>query len=390
MKPVLITIILAQFLCTSLWFAGNAVIVDIAAALNTNPAFLANQTSFIQGGFIMGTLLFAVFSISDRYSPSKVFFWSAIVAALFNIGICIKDISAEAILMLRFFTGFFLAGIYPVGMKIAADYFETGLGKSLGFLVGALVLGTAFPHFLRNYSSSFPYQYVIIATSGFSIIGGTCILLFVPDGPYRKGTSSIRFNAFIESFKIQEFRTAAFGYFGHMWELYSFWAFVPIMIAMHNRLHPIASLNIAFWSFIIIAAGSLACIAGGFLAEIIGTKKMATIALFISCACCMVSPLILTTSYTSIFIGFLLLWSLSVIADSPLFSTLVAKNAPASNRGSSITIVNSIGFAITIISIQSIQLLSSTIGEQYIYTLLAIGPILGLRELIKNKSNKKE
>ena len=152
MKPsklILPVIVISQFCCTSLWFAGNGVINDLVLNFSLNESALGHLTSAVQFGFIIGTLTFAILTISDRFSPSKVFLISAFLGALFNLGILWESNSLITLLLLRFFTGFFLAGIYPVGMKIATDYFKNGLGKSLGFLVGALVIGTAFPHLLN-------------------------------------------------------------------------------------------------------------------------------------------------------------------------------------------------------------------------------------------------
>lgn len=174
MKRILPIIVSAQFLCTSLWFAGNAINADMARELSLDQHFLAHLTSAIQFGFIIGTLVFAIFTISNRFSPSVVFFVSAILGGLFNLGICLHPISASQILLFRFLTGFFLAGIYPVGMKIASDYFQSGLSKSLGFLVGALVLGTAFPHLLKNPKPRISLEicvvcnYLLISYWGFS------------------------------------------------------------------------------------------------------------------------------------------------------------------------------------------------------------------------------
>lgn len=383
MKRILPIIVIAQFFCTSLWFAGNSIITEIANELHLQQSFLGHITSAIQFGFIAGTLLFAIFTISDRFSPSKVFFASAILAALFNLGISLENINATQILIFRFLTGFFLAGIYPVGMKIAADYFEKGLGKSLGFLVGALVLGTAFPHLLKSLIVGFPWKYILYTTSLLSFIGGLAILLFVPDGPFRKASQKVKFTEFLNGFKDSKFRSVAIGYFGHMWELYTFWAFVPVMLAAYNSRFPTANLNIAMLSFFIIASGSLACVFSGILSQYFSTQKIATISLAISGICCLVSPIFLFSNATYLFIIFLFVWGLAVIADSPLFSTLVAQNAPAASKGTSLTIVNSIGFAITIISIQCINLFSNIVDNQYIYTLLAIGPILGIYTLLK-------
>ena len=238
MKRILPIIVIAQFFCTSLWFAGNAVIAEIAATFHLDQHFLAHLTSAIQFGFITGTLVFAIFTIADRFSPSLVFFVCALLAGLFNLGITLQHIDATEILLFRFFTGFFLAGFYPVGMKIAADYYQTGLGKSLGFLVGALVLGTAFPHLLKNLTIGFPWQYILYGTSMLSLIGGLIMYIWVPDGPYRKPALAIRVTAFLQGFQLPDFRSFACGYFGHMWELYTFWAFVPIMLSNYQHHYP--------------------------------------------------------------------------------------------------------------------------------------------------------
>jgi len=355
MRFILPIIVIAQFFCTSVWFASNSIISDIAKELNLAPDFLAHLTSVIQFGFISGTLVFAIFTISDRFSPSMVFFGSAVLAGLFNLGISIPGIGAAELLVLRFLTGFFLAGIYPVGMKIAADYFREGLGRSLGFLVGALVLGKAFPHLLNNLVQGFPWRYVVYITSALAVTGGLAIFRFVPNGPYRKWSQQLKFTAFLSGFRYPKFRSVAFGYFGHMWELYTFWVFVPVMLAAYNQRYPEAGLNVSLLSFVIIGSGTLACVASGLLSQRFGAKKLATLSLFLSFICCLVSPLFLFAESSLVLILFLVFWGIVVIADSPLFSTLIAQNAASESKGTSLTIVNCIGFSITIISIQFIN-----------------------------------
>lgn len=378
MKKALFIIVLAQFLCTSLWFAGNAVLSDLVKGLETSSGFLAQLTSAVQLGFIAGTLVFAILTISDRFSPSKVFFVCALVAASCNLGLSISDGSTFNLLFFRFLTGFFLAGIYPVGMKIASDYFDKGLGKSLGFLVGALVLGTAFPHFLKSISFSFSWRYVIYITTFLALIGGSLIFFLVPDGPFRKQGQQLKWSAFFIAFRNQHFKAAAFGYFGHMWELYTFWAFVPLMLVQYQQYHKLEDLNISLFSFLIIASGSLACVLGGYLSQSFGVRKIAALALSFSGLCCALSPIIFLFTSLPVFLSFLFFWGMVVVADSPLFSTLVAQNAPQETRGTSLTIVNCIGFSITIISIQSLQFISAFILQPYNYMLLAIGPMFGL------------
>ena len=381
-KWILATIVIAQFFCTSLWFAGNAIMPDLIKNLQLAPGGLANLTSAVQFGFITGTLVFAVLTISDRFSPSRVFFASAIIAGSFNIAMVVPSIPFAGLLLLRFFTGFFLAGIYPIGMKIASDHYKQGLGKSLGFLVGALVVGTAFPHLLKSLSGGLTWRYVIYSVSALSAIGGLAMLLVVPDGPYHKPGLKLKGTSFLIGFRNVKFRAAAFGYFGHMWELYAFWAFVPVMLATYKNHYPHVKFDVSLLSFFVIACGGLACVFSGLLSQKYGAKKIAGISLCLSGLCCIVSPFFLLNPSPVALIIFLFFWGLVVIADSPLFSTLVAQAAPEHTRGTSLTIVNCIGFSITIISIQLVNILSAYLNAQYIYLVLAAGPVLGLIALL--------
>ena len=347
---------------------------------------LGHLTSAVQFGFIIGTLSFAILTIADRFSPSKVFLISALLGSLLNLGVLWESNSLISLLSFRFFTGFFLAGIYPVGMKIASDYYEQGLGKSFGFLVGALVIGTAFPHLLKDMTDTYPWTSVLMVTSSLAVSGGVLMIILVPDGPYRKPSQRTDMSAFFSVFRNREFRSVAFGYFGHMWELYAFWAFVPIMLKKYSIEHPLVLFNIPVLSFLIIGIGGLGCVLCGYIAQTAGTKRTAFIALLLSCACCLFSPLLFASDFESLFIGFLMFWGLVVISDSPLLSTLVAQNAPPELKGTALTIVSCLGFSITIISIQFITGLIELTDSNSIYTILAIGPILGLIALRgKNK-----
>ena len=389
-KRILPVIVLSQFACTSLWFAGNGIMDDLIANFNLNDYALGHMTSAVQFGFIIGTLIFALLTVADRFSPSKVFLVSAITGALFNMGMIFNGNNVYSLLLLRFLTGFFLAGIYPVGMKIAADYFKEGLGKSLGYLVGSLVLGTAFPHLLKGFSDALPWKFILITTSGLAISGGLLVYFLVPNGPFRKRSQKPDFSTIFRIFNNRDFRSAAFGYFGHMWELYAFWAFVPIILTTYARYYPGESLNIPGLSFAIIGLGGLACIMGGYLSMSLGTKKTALMALLLSGLCCILSPLMFYSESVIFMLGFLIFWGLVVIADSPLFSTLVAQNADPETKGTALTIVNCIGFAITIVSIQMMTYLQDVFDPKYLYMILAVGPFLGLLGLRDKGVNIKE
>lgn len=358
---------------------------NLIATFQLQENALGLLTSAVQFGFISGTLLFAIFTIVDRFSPSKVFFCSALLGGLFNLFLIYEHQTLFSLMILRFFTGFFLAGIYPVGMKIATDYYDKGLGKSLGFLVGALVLGTALPHLLKDIFSSFSWESVLISTSVLAIFGGFLILIFIKNGPFRKASKSLDLSVCFKVFKNNNFRKAAFGYFGHMWELYTFWAFVPVLLSTYENINPEIKFNIHILSFAIIAIGGIACVLGGYLSEKFGVKKMAFRFLLLSCLCCLISPVMFYHTNQYVFIVFLLFWGMVVIADSPLFSTLVAQNAPQKDKGTALTIVNCLGFSITIVSILVMSKLKSVTNTNFIFLILAIGPILGLIAL-KGKS----
>tara|TARA_A100000171_G_scaffold53080_1_gene76420 strand:- start:4989 stop:6161 length:1173 start_codon:yes stop_codon:yes gene_type:complete len=380
---ILWVIVFAQFCCTSLWFAGNGVLTQLSDAFQLPEQALGYLTSAVQFGFIIGTLLFAIVTIADRFSPSKVFFICSLLGASINLGMLWSGNTLPSLVLIRFLTGFFLAGIYPVGMKIAADYYKKGLGRSLGYLVGALALGTAFPHFVSSFSAEISWQWVVGITSGIAVLGGFVLNLLVPDGPYRTAATQLKLTAIPQIFQNKKFRSAAVGYFGHMWELYAFWAFVPFILSAYAQDQSM-TLNTSLWSFLVIAIGALGCILGGYISNAFGTKKVATTALLISGICCVASPFLYATP-PFIFIPFLLLWGIAVIADSPMFSTLVVHNTQPDNKGTALTIVNSIGFAVSIVSIQVVATLSETIAPQCMLVVLTLGPLFGLFFFLKNK-----
>ncbi|MBL0684459.1 MFS transporter [Aquimarina mytili] len=382
MKPkfyILPVIILSQFFCTSLWFAGNAVIDDLATQFDFGFNILGYLLSFVQFGFIIGTLTFALLTLSDRYSPSRIFMICALLGGLCNLSLLIPNITVFNLLTARFGTGFFLAGIYPVGMKIASDYYKGGLGRALGYLVGALVLGTAFPHFINEFSWSSDYTAVIVSTSFLALFGGLSMWLLVPDGPYRRPASKLQLGVVTQLFSIPHFKKAAFGYFGHMWELYAFWGFVPVILKTYANQQGI-ELQISFWSFIVIGAGAISCVLGGLISLRKGSRKVAYNSLLVSGVFCLASPLLFLLPPHA-FIVILCLWGMVVISDSPQFSTMIAAAAPPELRGTALTITNCIGFAITIISIQLLSFLNDKIDNTLLYLFLSIGPIIGLYKL---------
>lgn len=383
-KKVLTVIVMAQFAGTSLWFTGNAVLPELIQELQLSRYAVSLVTSAVMLGFISGTLVFAFFSLADRFSPVRLFFISSLLGAAANAAAVWLAADAVSLFVIRFITGFFIAGIYPVGMKIASDWFEKGLGKAMGFLLGALVLGTAFPHLLKNSDFDLPWKPVLFFTSAFALAGGLLMISVVGDGPYRKKSGGFQWNAFTEIFRSKKWRQAAFGYFGHMWELYTFWGFLPLMLALYADKNGI-TLNISLLSFLIIATGSIGSVTGGLLSQKWGSAKVASLVLFISGLCCIVSPFIYHLPLV-LFLALLFLWGLTVCPDSPQFSTLVAQYAPEHLRGTALTIYNAIGFSISTISLVVFDYVFHSkgfFGGENSFALLGLGALFGLPAMIR-------
>ncbi len=373
---VLPVIVFAQFAGTSLWFAGNGVIDDLSREFGLGPAALADLTAAVQLGFITGALAFAVFAVADRFSPRVVFLACALLGALANLGLHLAG-GLAGLILFRFLTGFFLAGIYPVGMKIAASWHRRGLGKAIGFLVGALVLGTAFPHLVRGLGESLPWRQAMAWISALAALGGATLYLCVPDGPLLGKAARFEPKALIAAFRLRDFRAAAFGYFGHMWELYAFWAFAPVWITAYVGARPGLGWSPSLASFGVIVIGAVGCVAAGLYSLRRGSARAARICLAVSGACCLLSPALFAAP-PWLFAAFLAVWGMAVIGDSAQFSALTAHAAPREWVGSALTIVTCAGFALTIASVQLAGLWAQTSPAAWLLFPLAIGPALGM------------
>ena len=374
-KRILPTIVLSQLAGTSLWFAVNAVMPDLQRDWQLPAAAVGSLTSAVQFGFIGGTLAFAALTIADRFSPRQVFLLCALAGAGCNAAGALLDRQYEALLALRFATGFFLAGIYPVGMKIAAGWYTRGLGAALGLLVGALVLGTAAPHGLRALGAHWPWQSVMWAVSAIAAAGAVLMVLLVPDSPSMPRAAHIRPQALAVIWTDRKVRASSLGYFGHMWELYAFWVLVPSIVA--TRLPPA---QVAAASFAVIGAGFFGCAVGGLLVRRFGSARIAAVQLAASGVCCVLAPLLLDAPLW-LFAAWLLVWGVTVVGDSPQFSTVTALNSPREAVGSVLTFYNCIGFAITIVSIELFTRALQHWPPAMVLPWLAIGPALGLRAL---------
>lgn len=352
---------------------------ELQQSLQLQEGALALLTSAVQLGFIAGTLVFAFLSLADRFSPRLLFLLCALLGAMANVLVLWVADSVAAVLTLRALTGFLLAGIYPVGMKIAASWYSTRLGKAIGYLVGALVLGTAFPHLLRGLGTTLPWQQVIVAISVLAALGGVLLYLLVPDGPFLGRGATFKTGNMLQAFRNKDFSAAALGYFGHMWELYTLWAFTPLILA--TAAPSLSAGQVSLYSFLVIAAGAAGCIGGGYLSQVWGSARVAFWQLLLSGLCCLLSLVVFQADMPFLLLAFMLFWGVVVAGDSPQFSALTAKTAPADLVGTALTVVVSIGFAITVLSIQATGFLLTLLPLHAVFALLFVGPALGLLAL---------
>lgn len=369
---------------TSLWFVGNVAIKQLPLTENHFNNALGNVLIAVQLGFILGTLFFAFFALADRFSPSKLFLIAALAGAICNLLLIIPHLEFKYLLASRFMVGFFLAGIYPVGMKIASDYYEKGLGNALGYLVGALVLGTALPYLIDTLGFQINATHVISITSILAATGGILVGFLIPDGPFQKRQAAFKISAVPMLFKQKAYRKATLGYLGHMWELYAFWGFLTVYLQHYKQLHS-SSFSVGFWTFCVIAIGGIACVCGGYLSQKYGNHKVALISLIVSGVCCFLS-FGFSALPTPFFLILVCIWGAFVVADSPQLSSLVAQSSPQNLRGTGLTLATCLGFSLTIISIQLLSVLAQLINIQYIYMILVLGPILGIWNLLKLKT----
>jgi MFS transporter, DHA1 family, inner membrane transport protein len=382
-RRILPVIVLSQFAGTSLWFAVNAVMPDLQQAWGLPAESVGMLTSAVQLGFVTGTLVFALLMLADRFLPSRVFLVCSVLGALLNAGTLLADGRLALLVALRFGVGFLLAGIYPVGMKIAASWYRERLGAVMGVLIGALVLGTALPHGLRAMAGDSgalaftivgyrPWQAVVIGVSLLAALGGLATALLVPVNPEAPRGARITPKALGLIWSDRRLRASTFGYFGHMWELYAFYVLVPLIVL--TRLAGVAVSAAAFWA---IAAGFGGCVVGGLLVRRFGSARVAQLQLATSAACCLAAPLMLAAPLP-LFMTWILLWGATVVGDSPQFSTLTAQNAPAAVVGSVLTFTNCIGFAISVVSIELFVRAAQAWPLAGVLPWLAIGPFLGL------------
>jgi MFS family permease len=366
----------------SLWFTGTAVLPQITAMWHSGIALGSWLTIAVQVGFAVGAITFALFNISDVFSPVPVFVFSALAASAANAAFAFTAQQPLTAILLRGATGFFLAGVYPVGMKIMAGWFERGRGLALGIMIGALTVGSAVPHGV-NSVGSIAWRGVVLLGSLQGAIGGLIVALAVRQGPFAMPKSVLDFGQVLEIVRNRPLRLANLGYLGHMWELYGFWGWVAVIFATSSGW-PRSKYEMA--SAAAIAIGAVGCIWAGAAsdklqdeaasARVAQRARVTIIAMAVSSACCVVAALVF--HHPMLLLGLSLIWGIAVIADSAQFSTIISEVSDKSYVGTALTCQVAAGFLLTAFSIRWLAAVAAHFGWPWALASMSVGPLLGI------------
>lgn len=366
----------AELLGMSLWFAASAVAPQLGIRWHLSASGIGWLTAIVQLGFVVGTATSALLNLADIVPSGRLFAYSALLGALANAALLLAPSYALALLC-RFFTGFALAGVYPPAMKMISTWFRSARGLAVGTIVGALTVGKATPYLVHAFPGAGETR-VVMTASVAAMVASLLVAVGYRDGPYPFPPRPFSWGLVATVFRERRWRLATAGYLGHMFELYSAWTWLPVFIAASmastGPARPSVASAIAFAG---IAIGGIGCVWGGRVADRRGREWLVTLAMAASGSCALVIGLAFGKALL-LLVPIALLWGFFVIADSAQFSVLVTEGVPPHAVGTALTVQTSLGFLLTMVSIQLVPPVQQIVGWRWAFAMLALGPVFGI------------
>ncbi len=373
----IILLSIAELLGMAVWFSASAVVSALSQAWSLDDAGRAWLTMSVQAGFVIGAFISALLNLSDIIPAPRLISISSFLAAVSTVLIPLLAKSLPFALILRVLTGIFLAGVYPVGMKIITTWTQKDRGLGIGLLVGALAIGSASPHLLNAFGGISDWKQVMVWAAALAAIGGLISLLFIQEGPYKKPSPKFNWKYAGEVLRQRELMLANVGYLGHMWELYAMWAWISVFLTASFKISGLGSVWASAVAFAVIGIGGVGSLIAGQLADRFGRTTVTILALVMSGVCSVLAGILFGGN--PLFLTLLcLIWGFAIVADSAQFSAAISELCRKEYTGTALTLQTSLGFLLTLVTIRLTPTLEGYFGWKWAFAFLAIGPLVGI------------